>query len=240
MSIAQVQKVQNTTTTGTTATVTIASATANNLLVIAVASNDPSYTLPSGFSSAVLNFNATEGDILEIIYKVAAGGETALTTTNWAGNTRHLGAWEYSGVDTSTPLDKTATTTRTVSVTSLASGSTGTLSQADEVAIAAWACRADVTGESIDSSFTVENLGNGGFSAINGTLIVSATTALNATASWTTSATAWSAIATFKAAAGGSPVTKFFASIIGAAKLIWDYMKFYKKKQRQDLVEIYG
>lgn len=127
-------------------------------------------------------------------------------------------AFEVSGCATSGSLDKTNSATvtgLTAGARTLQPGTTGTLSNANEIAVAAIGISNNSSinnsGMSVDSSFNLQFYNNSRSSGEDGAssyLVVSATTALNPTFSWTeaanTAGSAVAVIATFQAPAGGS------------------------------------
>lgn len=213
MPYAFVQKKQATTTTTTEVAATFdATPTENNLMVGTIGSNDGSFTNPSGWTTAIEVYNATDDDILRIFYKVAGASESStVTCTAFAGNTKHLGISEWSGVDTADPLDVTASTAVTPAVTTISSGTTATTSTANSLAVAEFAVRADIEAESADNSYSVLNTGNGTFSDFSASRIYSATEAAQTDGSWTTSGTAWAGIATFNGLNDGVPLAWIIA-----------------------------
>lgn len=220
MAIAQVQTATGTQAGGgaTTCVITTSGAPAeNNLGVICVFTRAATITNPSGWTTAVEIVNATEDDRLRIIYRVLGAGESSTITisgltasgTGAAGTAASYSEW--SGLLTASVLDQTASTGRTPATETLSSGTTGTLAQADELCIAAFAHRSDISAISYDNSYTALHDVLNTDVAANAELtaayrIVAATTAQSTTESWTTSDTAMGAIATFKAIAAGGTV----------------------------------
>lgn len=132
-------------------------------------------------------------------YKIAGASEsTSVTAGATGGATSDLAIYEFSGID-ATPLDKDNGNDGGYSVTSLQPGTTGTLTQANEVAITA-VCTGSSNGgsEAIDSGFTLVGASTLTRS-LHGYKIVSATTALNPTLSWATARNCTAIIMTFKA-----------------------------------------
>lgn len=131
-------------------------------------------------------------------YKVAAagGGDTTVTATATLAAFMDLHIFEWDGIDNAVPLDKSATSADAGSgVTSHNTGSTGTLTQANELAVCAVAqVTANGGGASWNSSFNTDLTTT---HLISGDLSVTATTALNPTASWTNSVRAAGLIMTF-------------------------------------------
>lgn len=219
------QEDTKTNTSGTTIAPTLPSgATANNLVLFSIQSNDGDCTNPAGVSTAVNVLNATDDDFARIAYKVAAGGETAFTFTAFAGNTKLAGVKEWTGTATSSPLDKTASTGRTTTVTSISSGTTATTAQADELCFAVCAFRQlDGGTHTTTNSFTLlHNLTNASaFTGFSAYLIVSSTGTYETTFGWSVgnSATAWAMIATFKAATGGGSQSLSLPTIASGAAI---------------------
>ena len=191
---------------------TLSSAPENDLLVSNCMTRSSTLTNPTGFTTAIEELNAGNADILRQAYKVAGASES--TTPTWtnvnSGDGTAASCRRITGAATSSPLDKTATDGVTAAQTSQASGTTATLSQADEIAVAAAGLREDGTSASVDSSFVGLNdqagTGAGGINLVNlldAHLIVAATTAVSCTFSWTGSATTMGLIATYIQAGGG-------------------------------------
>ena len=162
-------------------------ATAGNLLV-ACANSDATISLPSGWTLVVSVINFTG---LYQWMKIAAGGETGITITPGATTTAEVWVAEYSG-NTATPLDKTASANPGVNASTIVSGTTATLAQADELAVACFGWN-DSTGTagtmlSLTNSFVeVADLRGTDPTSMDtwlgvATLAVSATTALSTTA----------------------------------------------------------
>jgi hypothetical protein len=134
-----------------------------------------------------------------------AGGETTVTfeTTDDVADTIGLVAMEWSGLLAGNTADDVGNSTTGASGTSRSTGSTGTLSQADEVAV--FGCY--LNGAFTDGAWDGGTLSDVTARFISGYQIVAATTAITRTASWTTSRFAHAGIQTYKAAvAATSPV----------------------------------
>ena len=97
----------------TSITATLSSATAGNLLVAIIFTRASSISAnPSGFTTMLTVTNATENDLLRVAWKIAVGGETALTWTQ--GNDQGSTAIsEWSGNHASSPAGQSASTGRT-------------------------------------------------------------------------------------------------------------------------------
>lgn len=205
--IVLVQSATATNTTGTSITATYPSATtAGNTLIGRVTTNDPSFSVPSGWTSAVVSDNVGDGDTTGIFYKIADGTETTVTPTAFAGNTKHLRIEEWSGLS-ATPLDVTAASTTSAGVTTKDTGTTGTIGSTNALIVTALAVRANISAESATAPFSVDSVGDGTFSAIFSSAIVSSNASQTPTNSWTTAGTAWGCTAVFLAAAGGGGTT---------------------------------
>lgn len=204
MTIAQVQKVAASSTGGSaTVTVTIAAATAGNLLIACFSNLNTSVTCtpPTGFTEAVTTTSTVR---VRIFYKVAAGGETALTFTLSASQHKRVLMLEYSGLS-ATPLDTIASSADAGSaVSELLSGTTANTAQNDELVIAAFATSyAPNSFGTLDNGFTKESEGNSGSSGVLqcvGSRIGHIYGKYSTKAPITTAARACSAIATFKGA----------------------------------------
>ena len=208
-----ITRVQRTTAAAFTSTVTATlgvAATANNLLVCKVITkcSNAAFARPTGFSAAVQVVNATEDDTLDISDKIAAGGETAIAVTNGDGEATCVTVEEFSGITTSSPLDKTASTGRTAGITTISSGTTAALAQNDELGVVACGVRVvELTGEAFDAGYDIANGGevNDGGNAltmIETYKVISDGASQQTDASWTSpSGIAMCAIATFKAEA---------------------------------------
>ena len=185
-----------------------ASPTEGNLMVATLSSNDGDMTNPSGWTTAVNNVNTTHDDFLRIAYKVAAAGESAsITFTDMAGGgSANLGLYEFSGVDTASPLDDTGSTAFLLSRTDLGADNTVPLvtTVPDTVLVALLAVRADITSPAMSNTFTLTHdlKPTASFEGVDGYRIVSSQGLNSTTFTWTNSGTALAAIAAFEASAG--------------------------------------
>lgn len=194
-----------TSSSGTTVSATFASsgvAAANSLLIAGVScGTGGTLNTPAGWTAAVGPVSPSLGGKDAIFYKKAAGGETGLTATCTTSTTSFgIELIEVSGPTVWT-LDKHPTPNDPGTTgTSLATGTTGALANASEVAFAFIGIgTGNVTGAPTwDSSFnSVFHGGFGNSNVLAGYLITSATTALNPTASWSGTAARVGLIATF-------------------------------------------
>jgi hypothetical protein len=215
MALSIVQSATATTPGATTLTATFGSTPTNNnlMVVLAFTRTDAGMTGPSGWTTDKDVVNSTSADTARIASKIVNGDGTGVQLTGLsATDATVMKIYEVSGNATSTPTDKTNSTGETVGVATIQTGTTGTLSQGDEIAFALAAIRTTITSPSIDSSFTLETTLSDGTAGIEATMlpanrIVTVTTALNPAFSWTGAVTAMSIIATYKAVAVGDSST---------------------------------
>lgn len=126
-------------------------------------------------------------------YKVAGASEsTSHTITNTdASSAQHLSLAliEISGLDTASLVDVTASTGAAGEVTSQSTGTTGTLADADSLAIGIWVANKTLTSKSYTNSYTERlayDLINNEPSIYVASLETSGTTGQECTLSWTT------------------------------------------------------
>lgn len=106
--------------------------TAGNLLV-AACNSDATVSTPTGFTLAV---SAVSSQGCYVFYRVVQAGDSATVTfAPSVSDSIAAGVIEYSGLVTSSPLDKTASNTTNASASSLATGTTATTAQASELVI---------------------------------------------------------------------------------------------------------
>ncbi len=204
MAITEIVFARNKSASATT-TVTFTAATANSLLVLGchAPTTLANFVTPTGWSVAVSDQDDAAGHAGAIYYKQAVGGETSVAFTA-TGSAKVAAEYiEVSGL-TAWQVDKTATNDPVGSGTTCQTGSTGTLTNAAEYAFALIATNDTATLTSWDSSF-VNDQGDSSY-PVCGTKIVAATTALNPTATWTTSRARTGMIATFMQ--GPTPVAQ--------------------------------
>ena len=200
--------------------------TEGNLLVAGSATRAISQATPSGWSIAKSHTYATEDDNLTVYYKVAGSGESTSVTFNdsTSGQIIVAAVYEIEGPWNATPLDKTNSAQTSASDT-IATGTTGTLSQADEFMMAVSCIGTTsntVTSSSIDSSFTELQDATVNWAQYSGgyptyitlaSKLVAVTTAENPTFTYAGSNSgqvAMAIIATFKkSAAGGVSIPVF-------------------------------
>lgn len=141
-----------------------------------------------------------------VFYKISdgTGSDQTVTANATLAAFMDIQIFEYQSVDDEVPLDKTASTADSGSgVTSRASGTTATLTQAQEIAFVAYAqAGSNGGGAALTNSFNVELTTT---HLITGDISVNATTALSSTASWNTSQRAAGVILTFFGEVGDSP-----------------------------------
>ena len=216
-----ITQVQKTTagTAGTTSSVTAtygAAPTQDNLLVLvhhyrAIGT----VTLPAGWTEAVALVDS--GSTITIGYKIAGAAEgTGVTVSVSASDHQTLTILEYSGIDTVSPLDRTASNACSANVTSCSSGTTATTTLADELVIAGIGVNGTSGGWAntwtngfAQQSTVVSTGGNNNQKSASSTAdrIVSATGAFETTEGWTTTRKAQSAIATFRGPVPGAALT---------------------------------
>lgn len=189
-----VQSPNNVANGAASVSVTIATPTANDLLV-AICGTRAAITItgPSGWSTAK-NQNSTVSQ--GIFYKIATGSESSISCSGSGSNRWGISVYEYSGMVTSSPLDAVNATSSTGSSSSPASGSV-TTTNADDLLIAGVTTGASTSFSAWSNSFTEENdFVNGGaagsrntFGAADHTVTSTATYSTTATAgasgSWT-------------------------------------------------------
>lgn len=207
MAASLIQKASNTSVLATVSATFTNAPEAGNLLVAAVTANVGTGSITiSGWSTATSIAVGIAGGLV-IFYKVSVGNETTVTSSATLAAFMDLHIFEYAGIDNASPLDKTATTADGgVGVTSRASGTTATLTQANELGFAAVAMAGtNGGGASWTNSFVAETTTT---DLITSDIIVNATTALSTTGSWNTSQRAAGAIVTFLGETGNSYALK--------------------------------
>jgi len=152
----------------------------------------------------------SEAAIITIAYKIAGAAEgTGVTVSVGFADDQTLTIFEYSGIDTVSPLDQTASNACNPATTSCSTGTTATTSVADELIIAGLGLQGSSGGwantwtNGFTQQSTLESTGGGaaGHSASStADRIVSATGTFETTEGWITSRIAAGVIATFKAA----------------------------------------
>lgn len=183
----QVQKTTNVTNGGTSVTATFGTAASVNNLLIAICGARDSATItgPSGFSTAI-NESGTPSQ--GIFYKVAAGGETALSCSTGATSTRlGMHIYEYRGTVTASPLDQANSSSG--SGTSPASGSI-TTTNANDLLIAGLTTNANTNFSSWTNSFVEQNDFSNGGAAGSRSTYGGADHQVSATGTYSTGATA--------------------------------------------------
>lgn len=190
-------------------------ATAGNLLVIVATSSPNPMTTPSGYTLAVSKATVPN---TYIWYKIAAGGETSAGMAVTGGSSYSIAhVIEFSGVASSSPLDKTASGGGSSDSTAQ-SGTTSALAQADEVVVVGYGLDDQVFSFTQASGFTSNALTRDTFDVKtlqSSYKIVSATTAVTADGTWPMSAVDSNVLATFKAA-GAAGVTGTAAGTFGS------------------------
>lgn len=124
-----IQKNSVVATANTNSTVTLTTATAGNLLIVVCGvNNSVTITGPTGFTAAI---NETGTVSQAIFYKIAAGNETSFVCTSSSSSVVVAQAFEYSGVNTTTPLDAKNTISSTGNSGSYLSGDVTTTTAGD-------------------------------------------------------------------------------------------------------------
>lgn len=203
-----------------TVTVTYASTpTENNLLVAAFSCKTRTVSsAPSGWSQAVVSPFLASTENLYIYYKIAGASEPTNPSWTMSGSSNWvIAASEWSGIETSSPLDVTKTNNGTG--TAGTTGTHSTLAQADELIVVAY-CNVNIrTWGSHDNSQTElgEITSTAGPNATKNNIslaarIVSSTTGVNYGATLSSSFAHGVALASFKASSAPAVNTgAFFA-----------------------------
>lgn len=202
-----VQQASNTALT-TPVTVTLSSVPIKgNLLVGVVNANVAAASVTiTGFTSAINVATNIGVGSTQIFFKICDGTDTtSISAVGTLATLMQLHVFEFSGfnITTASVLDLTASTIDGgLAVTSRATGTTGTTSQADEVCIAAVGTLLTNGGlvswsNSYVTGITTTDL-------MTAYLITTATGAQSSTATWTTTQKGAGCIATFNASTGNS------------------------------------
>lgn len=197
----------------------LSSVTAGNLIVVGLARYSGGITSVSDSLGNTYHeigtefqFTADNSLALRMFYAYNIGGGACTVTVSCStGTSLSIFVSEYSGIITTDPLDKLATAESSSAGTTANSGNTATISQADELLIgfgiqyaAGTVSVAAGANYSLRQSYTDNN------NYMTGGLedrVVSGAAAYNATMTWGSSIGWIMRVATFKAAAGSSPVT---------------------------------
>lgn len=132
--------------------------TAGNLIVVLVASAQNITSLSDGLGNTYTKIDADitadskSGDLWYA--KNITGGSCTITSTTTNYNDTCIIAFEFSGLDTTAPLDQHTYTNESGYVTSHSSGSTSTTTQADELVIGAYNGSANDAGYAAGATFT--------------------------------------------------------------------------------------
>ena len=178
--------------------------TTGNLLVAVVnntsTTSGHSVTPPSGWAYAT---SATFGayNQFQILYKENATSQVSTGNfTSPEGDTLEVAVAEYSGIVTSSALDKYHANITSSPSTTISTGGSGTTSQADELIIAGVASASIVSFSAPSSGFTIQQtLSRTGFLD----RIVSSVGSYSANVTQSSATASSGLIATFKASAGG-------------------------------------
>jgi len=190
----------------TTSTVTYTSTPTEGNLLVAMANvrgNVTPSALPSGWSQAAWA-NGSSNDTY-IFWKIAGASESLTHNWTWSGSFKSVMVWgEWSGIATTSPVDKVNTNTGTIAATT--TGLTGILSQANELIIAAFGGDTNGTFSNYGASLTEigQQSSTGGSTNTRNTgamaaRIVSTTATVGPSADWSAFGKVWSAaVVTFK------------------------------------------
>lgn len=195
-----------------------ATPTSGNLIVVAHNGDNFATTPPTGFTQANTASNSQAGYLW---YKISAGTESTITVTPNATGPFCIAALEFSGITSSSPLDKTASLARVTAASNQATGTTTATVQANEL-IVCWAgphrwssgtpaspSWASIALTNVITRVTTGSTTNQRSALFVGWADVAATGTYASTCSWTTSTTdAGAAIATFKHAAAATASVK--------------------------------
>lgn len=205
-SFSQVQKkTYASTSSASSHTITFDAAPTSGNLCVWVVTSDAIVSTPSGLTLAV---SAIDYAGHYIFYRVNGGSESSSTAfVPSASTSLVVAAYEYSGMATSSVMDRTASNTPGGIISSISTGTTATTTQSDELVVATVGisvASGSPTISSWSSSFTTEDSVGSTGSAVNvrvGTAIRKVTSAAAYSSTATLSSTTASpsgAIATFK------------------------------------------
>jgi hypothetical protein len=194
-------------TSSVTATYGAAPTQANLLVLVHHYRRTGTVTLPAGWTQA--EASVSSGTTTTIAYKITGATEGAGVTVSVSVSAHQtLTIFEYSGIDTVSPLDQTASNACPTAATSCSSGTTATTVQADELIIAGIGLKGGSAGwantwtNGFTQQSTVESSANPAdnrSASSTADRIVSAAGTFETTEGWTDSLVAQGAIATFKA-----------------------------------------
>jgi trimeric autotransporter adhesin len=211
--IAFVRKGSEITASGTTITLTLSVASTNGDLLVATISDingncsTDSITAPSGWVKAAHSCRGTSGPV-ELWYHANSPSTSSVVfnTGSSGANTRGQLS-EFSGVATTSPLDKTGTANNTTASTSLAVTTTGTLAASGEVAVTAYNTATGLTSITAQSGWnSLTSDASGGFDSDYKLSPTSGAT-LTETATSSPSSTWGAVIATFKPPCSGGSLS---------------------------------
>lgn len=190
-------------------------------LIVAVhmtgATNSSGCSSSSGsYASALALTNATESDEAEIYYRIAGASEaTEVTATSSASDENAILLIEIEGPFEASPVDLAEAEARTAGAASYALATSGTTSQADEVAVAAVYTRDAANngaGMTWSDSFVKDDLLSDAVTSAKSihcaTKLLTATGTVSTTLTYAINATGVGGIVTFKqlGAGGGSSI----------------------------------
>lgn len=203
MALSLVGSVLQNQSTGTSATLQIPTLTTGDLVVVwfEVQSSSATVTPHTGFTQRgpyLTLAGTTQGGFYAWAADTSASNYDVTFSHNGASIVINMEVWVWHSsiaAFTSSAIDKSNSASG--SGTSIQTGTTGTLSQTVEVALAAAITATNNGGtEAIDSGFTIRSAATHN-RCVLGDLVTAATTALNPTLSWATSLTDAAVIVTF-------------------------------------------
>lgn len=167
-----------------------------------------SITTPSGWTKDV---TVGSGDEHAAFTRIASSEGTSQSFTISAADQTGWVYYEFSGVDTTTPVRATASEDTTGGTTSRGSGTTDTSPQSGDYAVAGFGSRDDISAQSFTNSFTFDSTNNPDNTSpvaelSVGTKALTSSGAVSTTMSWTTSSSTRGLIVVLAQAATGALV----------------------------------
>ena len=202
---------------------------AGNLLIMvgaeAAATAGTWPTLPAGwnvFAPTPAVFASAAGNPYGIFWKIAAGTDATPGAYGESSSTQNWVTYTYEFVNPlgwiASAADVGACPAAGVAAVTKASGSTATLAQAQELAIALMAGNAAVTALTFTNGYTVDLPGTSNGKMWFGWKETVSTAAESTTANWTTSTPCGCRVATFKTSAAAAPAGR---SEITVVRRVW-------------------
>lgn len=174
--------------------------TSGNLLIArAIGAGATDSGAISGWTKADSALYGASTGYVAIFFKVAGGSEGNVTATFTSATTTRLVIEEWSNSDGWDTVDQSTHADSTGGVTSKSTGTTGSTTVADELAISVCGWGGAVTGISWSNSFTASfEQPTGALTFAGAHKVLSSTGTVETTVSWTTSRFCGAAVATFK------------------------------------------